>query len=68
MTVVGKVKETLASLKGTQATLEQMAALAKNQEARQTLTRNSQRMDQVIKNLEKRTGVLELEEPQYKGF
>lgn len=68
MTVAAKVKETLAGLKGTRATLEQMASLAKNPQAKQTLTQNSRRLGQVVQDLEKRVEVLEREEPQYKGF
>ncbi|MBF7084580.1 DUF1657 domain-containing protein [Desulfallas sp. Bu1-1] len=68
MTVGGQVKQTIAGLKGARVTLEQIASMEKNPEAKETLERNTGRIDAVINNLEKRLGVLEFEEPQYKGF
>ena len=68
MTVSAQVKQTLVSLKGVQATLETFASIEENHEAKDLLTRNSQKIDLVIEGLEKRIGVLEFEEPQYKGF
>ncbi|MCL6480023.1 MAG: DUF1657 domain-containing protein [Peptococcaceae bacterium] len=68
MTVSSKVKQTLASLKGVQATLETFAACEENSEAKAILNRNSQRINEVIRDMEERLSVLEFEEPQYKGF
>ncbi|QGG46227.1 DUF1657 domain-containing protein [Heliorestis convoluta] len=68
MTVSSQVKQTLASLKGSRATLESFAAIEENEVAKATLTRNQERLDQVIASFEKRLSELEFEEPQYKGF
>lgn len=68
MTISSQVKQTIASLKGTQATLKTFASIEENQETKQTLNRNITRINDVVKDLEKRLGVLEFEEPQYKGF
>jgi len=68
MTVSAQVKQTLVSLKGVQSTLETFASIEENHEVKDTLTRNSQKINLVIGELEKRIGVLEFEEPQYKGF
>lgn len=68
MTVGTKVKQTIASLKGAQATLEIFVAIEETPETKAILNRNSQRIAQVIKDMEKRLSVLEFEEPQYKGF
>jgi hypothetical protein len=68
MTISGEVKQTLASLKGVKATLESFVSIEENLESKAVLTRNTQRINGVIKDLEKRVRVLEFEEPQYKGF
>ncbi|MFZ5631560.1 MAG: DUF1657 domain-containing protein [Bacillota bacterium] len=68
MTVATQVKQTLASLKGAQATLEAFASIEENREAKAILSGNAQRICQVVRDMEKRIGVLEYEEPQYKGF
>ncbi|TEB07847.1 hypothetical protein Psch_01402 [Pelotomaculum schinkii] len=68
MTISAQVKQTLASLKGIEATLEDFSRIEENTEAKEVLRRNAQRVNQVIGNFEKRLSVLEFEEPQYKGF
>jgi hypothetical protein len=68
MTVSGQVKQIIASLQGTKATLESLAAIAQNHQAKQIFQQNSVRLEGVIDDMEKRLGVLEFEEPQYKGF
>lgn len=68
MTVATQVKQTLAGLKGALATLEAFAAIEENREAKAVLSGNAQRVRQVVRDMEKRVGVLEYEEPQYKGF
>lgn len=68
MTISAQVKQTLASLKGVQGTLETFAELEKNLEAKDVLQRNIKLIAPVIRDIEKRIGVLEFEEPQYKGF
>ncbi|KAF1083940.1 hypothetical protein SPSYN_02852 [Sporotomaculum syntrophicum] len=68
MTVSGQVKQTVASLKGTKATLESFAAIEQNDQAKQVLHQNIARLEGVIQDMEKRVAILEFEEPQYKGF
>jgi len=68
MTVSSQVKQTLASLKGTRATLESFAAIEQNDQTKQVLQHNLVRLEGVIKDMEKRISVVELEEPQYRGF
>jgi nitrogen-specific signal transduction histidine kinase len=68
MTISGEVKQSLASLKGVKATLESYVSIEDNLESKAVLTRNTERLDRVIKDLENRVSVLEFEEPQYKGF
>lgn len=68
MTIAAQVKQTLASLKGIEATLEDFSSIEENTEAKEILSRNAQRVNQVIKDFEYRLRVLEFEEPQYKGF
>ena len=68
MTVAGNVKQTLASLKGAQATIETFASLETNAESRAMLDRNARRIAGVVTGLEQRTRALELKEPQYKGL
>lgn len=68
MTISAQIKQTLASLKGVQAALETFASVEENQETKSVLVHNSRRINNVVNGMEKRIGILELEEPQYKGF
>lgn len=68
MTVASQVKQTLASLKGVQATLKNLATVEENREAKEVFINNARKIEEVIGNIEKRVGVLEYDEPQYKGF
>jgi hypothetical protein len=68
MTVGVQVKQTLAELKGIQATLKTFAQSGGNKEANALLLKNARRVALVIEKMEKRLGTLEFEEPQYKGF
>ncbi|HUW63629.1 MAG TPA: DUF1657 domain-containing protein [Spirochaetia bacterium] len=68
MTIASNVKQTLASLKGAQATIETFASLEKNAENREVLDRSARQIAGVVTAMEKRTGFLEFAEPQYKGF
>lgn len=68
MTIAAQVKQTLASLKGVKATLEAFASTMENPDAKEVLSNNSQKLTQVISDLENRVGKLEFEEPTYKGF
>jgi len=68
MTISAQVKQTLASLKVVQGTLETFSSSGEKPEAKEILSSNSQKIAIIIKDLEKRLSVLEFEEPQYKGF
>lgn len=68
MTISAQVKQTLASLKGIEATLHDFSEIEENAEAKELLYRNAQRVNRVIGNFEKRISILEFEELQYKGF
>lgn len=68
MTVAAQVKQTIASLKGVKATLDTFASYEQNQSSKQILQQNAERVSDVISEMEIRVGVLEFEEPQYKGF
>ncbi len=68
MTVASEVKQTLASLKGVASTLETFALHEENEESNELLTRNTQRVKEVIDYFEKRLATMEFEEPEYKGF
>jgi hypothetical protein len=68
MTISAQVKQTLASLKSIEATLENFSSIEKNNEAKEIFSRNVQRVNRVIGDLEERLSVLEFEEPQYRGF
>lgn len=68
MTVASQVKQTLASLKGAQASLETFALNTQNQQAKQLYTQAAEQTKSILSNLEQRVTELENEEPQYKGF
>ncbi|MCY9665728.1 DUF1657 domain-containing protein [Paenibacillus alginolyticus] len=68
MTVASQVKTCVASLKSAQASLEQFALEAQNQEAKSLFTNASQQTQQILQQVESRVQQLENEEPQYKGF
>ena len=68
MTIANQVKQTLASLKGTQVTLDTFASVEENSESKALLEKNSMRIKQITGDFENRVKVLEFEEPQYKGF
>lgn len=68
MTVASQVKQTLAGLKGTQASLEQFALQTQNQQAKQVYTNAASQAQSIVDTLEQRVKQIEEEEPQYKGF
>lgn len=68
MTIGSKLKQTISSLKGIQATLRIYAVQTKSEDARSAFTDALETTGQAIQDLEKRLQALEFEEPQYKGF
>lgn len=65
MTVASRVKETLANLKGIEATLSHLALEAKEEKAKDEFHECCLMARRAIKELEQRIGEIEREEPQY---
>ncbi|MEJ8553777.1 DUF1657 domain-containing protein [Tepidibacter sp. Z1-5] len=68
MSVGAKVKQTLASLKGTQSTLRLYSIQSQDKETKETYKEALDITNEIINDLEERIKVLEFEEPQYKGY
>ena len=67
MTVISKVKQTLATLKGAESTLKMYSLQERNEEAKAIYAEASKEINEIKTDLEKRIGVMEFEEPQYEG-
>lgn len=67
MTAISKIKETLATLKGAEATLEMYYLQERDKEAKAIYSEVSKEINKIKTDLEKRIGFMEFEEPQYKG-
>ena len=67
MTVSSNVKQTLAILKGSEATLRVYSLQERDKEARAIYTEAFEEISKIKIDLEKRVGTMEFEEPQYKG-
>ena len=67
MTVGSKVKQTLATLKGSEATLRLYSLQERDKEARDIYAQAFEEISKIKIDLEKRVGFIEFEEPQYKG-
>jgi hypothetical protein len=68
MTVSSQVKETVATLKGIESTLKVYAVQTIEQEIKSVFSQAGEDIAGVVNDLEERVGVLEFEEPQYKGL
>ncbi len=68
MTIGAQVKQTLASLKSAQASLESFALQTQNQQAKQLYTSAAMQTKGIVDSLEPRIDEIEKQEPQYKGF
>lgn len=68
MTVSSQVKQTLASLKSAQASLEGFALNTQNKQAKQMYSKAAQSTQSVVDTILSRVNDLEQEEPTYKGF
>ncbi|WP_088102292.1 DUF1657 domain-containing protein [Halalkalibacter urbisdiaboli] len=66
MTVVNKVKQTIAGLKSAQASLETFGLETDNQQAKQLFQQTAQQAQAIVDQLEPRLQQIEQEEPQYK--
>lgn len=67
MTAISKVKQTLATLKGAEATLRMYSLQERNKKSRAIYNQTSEEIRKINRDLEKRIGAMEFEEPQYKG-
>ncbi|MFL0168727.1 MULTISPECIES: DUF1657 domain-containing protein [Clostridium] len=67
MTAISKVKQTLATLKGSEATLRMYSLQERDKEARAIYNQAFEEINIIKTDLEKRIGTMEFEEPQYKG-
>lgn len=68
MSTASQVKETLASLKGLQSTIQTFAVHEGQPDSKELLESNAQRLQEVIDAYEHRLAIIEYQEPQYKGF
>ena len=67
MTVSSNVKQTLSSLKGSEATLRLYSLQERNKEAKAIYAEAFEEISKIKMDIEKRVGTMEFEEPQYKG-
>lgn len=67
MTVISKVKQTLATIKASEATLRTYSLQERDEEARTIYTEAFEELAKIKIDLEERVGALEFQEPQYKG-
>lgn len=68
MTVASQVKQTLAGLKSAHATLKLYSSQSQDPEAQSVFRDAAAATGAIIQGMEERLKVIELEEPQYKGF
>jgi hypothetical protein len=68
MTVASQIKQTLASLKGAEATIKTYAIHHPDQVTKGEFLSCEQKMKSIISDLEKRIQQIEYEEPQFKGL
>lgn len=68
MTIASDVKQSLASLKGVEASLSSLALRTQDSDSKRTLHETMMIIHEVVTDLKKRVGELEREELQYKGF
>ena len=67
MTAISKVKQTLATLKGSEAALRTYSLQERDKEARAVYNEAFQEINKIKIDLEKRVGAMEFDEPEYKG-
>ncbi|MGG3805582.1 DUF1657 domain-containing protein [Metabacillus fastidiosus] len=68
MTVGSDVKQCLATVKGIDASLSNLAIVSQDEETKRVFHEMMLLIGEVKEDLQKRVGKLELEEFQYKGF
>jgi hypothetical protein len=68
MTVASQVKQSLASLESLRAGFQTFALKSQDANAKRDFHAAMLKTEEMIHDLQRRIGELELEEPQYKGF
>ena len=68
MSIASDVKQCLASLKGIEAGLSNLALRTQDKQSKHTLHETMSVVNEIVTDLKKRVGELEREETQYKGF
>lgn len=68
MTIASDVKQCAASLRGVEAGLSSLALRTQDDESKRILHETMLKVNEVMKDVQRRVGELEREEPQYKGF
>ena len=67
MTVISKVKQTLATLKEAQGTLRIYSIQERDEEAKVAYNKSLEVTNEIIEDIETQVNTIELEEPQYKA-
>lgn len=67
MTVASQLKQTIASLKGSEATLRIYEAQTNDEETKTVFNETLKEAEDITRDLELRLQVIENQEPQYKG-
>jgi hypothetical protein len=67
MTVSSKVKETLSTLKESEATLRIYSLQERDKKAKDIYAEAFKEINSIKNDLEQRVGTIEFEEPEYKG-
>ncbi|WP_026478003.1 DUF1657 domain-containing protein [Alkaliphilus transvaalensis] len=68
MTVISRVKQTYATLKGADATIKNYALHHPDPHVKEVFNESHRKMKSIVMELEGRIGEIEKEEPQFKGF
>ncbi|MFZ3578750.1 DUF1657 domain-containing protein [Virgibacillus sp. DJP39] len=66
MTVSSQVKQTIAGLRGAQASFEQFALQTQNKQAKKLYENAAEQTSVILQSVEPRLQEIEQEEPQYK--
>lgn len=67
MTAISKVKETLSTLSSSEATLKIYSLQERDKKSKAIYAEASEEINKIKADIEKRVGVMEFQEPQYKG-
>ncbi|KIL48305.1 DUF1657 domain-containing protein [Jeotgalibacillus soli] len=68
MTVASDVKQSLASLKGIEASLSSLAIRAQDEKSKKAFHESMVTVNEIVEDLKQQVGKLEREEFEYKGF